>query len=50
MSAKVSGTEGYAEEAEALFEQYESIPAADAHRTVLHLIPAMPRRSPRIGA
>ena len=50
MSAKVSGTEGYAEEAEALFEQYESIPAAEAHRAVLHLIPAMPVRVLDIGS
>jgi SAM-dependent methyltransferase len=50
MSAKVSGTEGYAEEAEALFEQYESIPAAEAHRTVLHLIPAIPVRVLDIGS
>ena len=41
---QVSGTEGYAEEAEALFKQYESIPFADAHRAVLHLIPAVPGR------
>ena len=38
--AEVSGTEGYADEAEALFKRYESIPVADAHRAVLHLIPA----------
>jgi len=50
MSAKVSGTEGYAEEAEALFKQYESIPAADAHRAVLHLIPAMPGHVLDIGS
>jgi SAM-dependent methyltransferase len=50
MSAQVSGTEGYAEEAEALFEQYESIPAADAHRAVLHLIPATPVRVLDIGS
>ena len=35
----VSGTEGYAAEAEELFKHYESFPAADAHRAVLHLIP-----------
>jgi SAM-dependent methyltransferase len=35
----VSGTEGYADEAEELFKHYESFPAADAHRAVLHLIP-----------
>lgn len=49
-SVQVSGTEGYAEEAEALFRQYESIPAADAHRTVLHLIPAVPVRVLDIGS
>jgi SAM-dependent methyltransferase len=49
-SVPVSGTEGYAEEAEALFTLYESIPAADAHRTVLHLIPAMPGRVLDIGS
>jgi SAM-dependent methyltransferase len=49
-SVSVSGTEGYAEEAEALFEQYESIPAAEAHRAVLHLMPAMPVRVLDIGS
>ena len=38
-SARVSGTEGYAEEAEELFKRYESISFADVHRPVLHLIP-----------
>jgi SAM-dependent methyltransferase len=46
----VSGTEGYAEEAEALFEQYESIRAADAHRAVLHLIPAAPANVLDVGS
>jgi SAM-dependent methyltransferase len=46
----VSGTEGYAEEAEALFKLYESIPAADAHRATLHLIPAAPSRILDIGS
>ena len=36
----VSGTEGYAEEAEALIKRYESIPFADAQRAVLPLLPA----------
>lgn len=49
-SVPVSGTEGYAEEAEALFKQYESIPAADAHRAVLHLIPATPASVLDIGS
>ena len=46
----ISGTEGYAEEAEDLFKRYESIPFADAHRAVLHLIPAVPGRVLDIGA
>src|SRR5260370_40780078 len=50
MSAQVSGTEGYADEAEHLFKRYESIPAADARRAVLHLIPAAPSRILDIGS
>ena len=51
MTAKlVSGTEGYAEEAEELFKHYESFPAADAHRAVLHLIPAAPSSILDIGS
>jgi SAM-dependent methyltransferase len=49
-SAPVSGTEGYADEAEELFRLYESIPAADAHRAVLHLIPALPAGVLDIGS
>jgi SAM-dependent methyltransferase len=49
-SAPVSGTEGYAGEAEELFECYESIPATDAHRAVLHLIPKAPSRILDIGS
>ena len=45
MSAQVSGTEGYAEEAEELFRRYESISGAETHRAVLHLIPAAPAAS-----
>jgi SAM-dependent methyltransferase len=41
-SVRVSGTEGYAEEADELFKRYESIPAADAQRAILHLIPVAP--------
>jgi SAM-dependent methyltransferase len=50
MSAQVSGTEGYADEAEDLFKRYEGIPAADAHRAVLHLIPTEPSRILDIGS
>ena len=49
-SAPVSGTEGYADEAAELFRLYESIPAADAHRAVLHLIPAPPASILDIGS
>ena len=46
----MSGTEGYAEEADALVGQYESISFAEAHRHVLHLIPSAPCRVLDIGA
>ena len=46
----MSGTEGYAEEADALVRQYESISFAEAHRHVLHLIPSAPCRVLDIGA
>jgi SAM-dependent methyltransferase len=46
----VSGTEGYAEEAEELFKHYESFLAADAHRVVLHLIPTAPSSVLDIGS
>jgi SAM-dependent methyltransferase len=49
-SVQVSGTEGYVEEAEELFRVYESFPAADAHRAVLHLIPTSPCRILDIGS
>ena len=49
-SARISGTEGYAEEAEDLFKRYESISAAETHKAVLHLIPAVPARILDIGA
>ncbi len=49
-SAQVSGTEGYASEAEQLFQRYESIPAAENHRHVLHLIPKAPARVLDIGS
>ena len=49
-SVQVSGTEGYAEEAAELFKLYESIPAADAHRAVLHLIPTAPGSILDIGS
>ena len=48
--ARVSGTEGYAETAEALVGQYESIAFADVHRSVFHLIPKTPGLVLEIGA
>ena len=44
------GKEGYAEEAEALVRQYESVRFADVHRHVLHLIPRAPSDVLDIGA
>lgn len=45
-----SGTEGYADEADALARQYESIAFAEAHKPILHLLPAEPARVLDIGA
>src|ERR1700751_2428499 len=47
---RISGTEGYAKEAETLLAQYESINFADVHRQMLHLVPAVPSRILDIGA
>lgn len=49
-SAHVSGTEGYAAEAEELFRRYESISPAENHRHVLHLMPKAPARVLDIGS
>ena len=38
----VSGTEGYAEEADDLCRRYESVSFVELHRSVLHLIPTAP--------
>ncbi len=46
----MSGTEGYAAEADALAARYEDLRFADLHRTVLHLIPSAPCRALDIGA
>lgn len=48
--SRASGTEGYAETADALVEQYESIAFADLHGDILHLIPAAPSRVIDVGA
>jgi 2-polyprenyl-3-methyl-5-hydroxy-6-metoxy-1,4-benzoquinol methylase len=48
MAARVSGTEGYAEAAEALLNQRLSF--ADVHRPVLHLMPNAPCRVLDVGS
>lgn len=47
---RVSGTQGYAEEAEALVRLYESISFADAHKRILHLLPTGPSQIVDIGS
>jgi SAM-dependent methyltransferase len=49
-AARVSGTEGYAEHAEALARQYESIAFEHVQRSFLHLIPAASSLVLDIGA
>jgi SAM-dependent methyltransferase len=44
------GTQGYADEADALIRQYESIPFNDVHASVLHLIPTVPGSVLDIGS
>ena len=46
----IAGTKGYAEEAEELVKRYESIPFAEKHQAVLHLIPSAPCSVLDIGA
>jgi len=50
MSIKVSGTEGYAENAEHIVKQWQNIPFADQHKPVLHLIPEIPSRILDVGS
>lgn len=50
MSAQISGTEGYADEAEALSRKWREISFAEVHRPVLHLIPRGPARILDIGS
>jgi SAM-dependent methyltransferase len=47
---RVSGTEGYTEEAEGLIEPYEGLAFADVHKPVLHLIPQAASRILDIGS
>jgi SAM-dependent methyltransferase len=48
--ARLSGTEGYAQEAPALLEMYESIPFETSKERVLPLLPPPPARLLDIGA
>ncbi|MCC8393170.1 class I SAM-dependent methyltransferase [Paraburkholderia sp. MMS20-SJTR3] len=50
MSIDVPGTEGYAEHAEALANDWHKISFQDHHRPVLHLIPSAPSRILDVGA
>src|SRR4029450_11932417 len=47
---EASGNEGYAEEADALTIQYESVHFVDLHGPVLHLLPTVPSDVLDIGA
>jgi SAM-dependent methyltransferase len=49
-SGMTSGTQGYREEAAELITRYESIPFAEKHQAVLHLIPSAPCHVLDIGA
>jgi SAM-dependent methyltransferase len=48
--SRLSGTEGYAQEAPELLKTYESVPFAEAQAAALRLIPATPCRVLDIGA
>jgi SAM-dependent methyltransferase len=50
MSINVSGTEGYAENAESLIEQWQDISFEEHHEPVTHLIPTHPARILDVGA
>ncbi|WP_433693090.1 class I SAM-dependent methyltransferase [Paraburkholderia phenoliruptrix] len=47
---KVSGTEGYAEEAEALIRQWQGMSFAERHAPVVHLLPRGPSRILDVGS
>jgi len=49
-SCQVPGTEGYAEDAEALIPKYESVAFADKYKAILHLLPACASTVLDIGA
>jgi SAM-dependent methyltransferase len=49
-AGRASGTEGYAEAADAVAKAYEAITFEAVHRNILHLLPAVPSRVVDIGA
>ena len=49
-SREVPGSQGYAEQAAGLIQQYESISFEQAHQAELHLLPTVPSRILDIGA
>lgn len=50
MSIYVSGTEGYAEEAQSLLKRWQTISFADQHGPIVHLIPDVPSKVLDIGS
>ncbi|RDV00238.1 class I SAM-dependent methyltransferase [Trinickia dinghuensis] len=50
MAVNVSGTEGYAENAQALIEHWQGISCAEHHKPILHLLPTDPSDVLDIGA
>ncbi|MDR3100269.1 MAG: methyltransferase domain-containing protein, partial [Paraburkholderia sp.] len=50
MSINVSGTQGYAENAQALIEQWRDISFAEHHESIMHLVPARPSCVLDVGA
>ncbi|HKT96339.1 MAG TPA: class I SAM-dependent methyltransferase [Paraburkholderia sp.] len=50
MSVNVSGTEGYAENAQSLIEQWQDISFAQHHEPIMHLVPMPPSCVLDVGA
>ncbi|HWB52029.1 MAG TPA: hypothetical protein VG651_23175 [Stellaceae bacterium] len=50
MAGRVSGTEGYTEQAESLLQQYENLRFDHVHRDTAHLFPAAPATLLDIGS
>lgn len=50
MSINVRGTEGYAENAQSLIEQWQDISFAEHHQPIMHLVPTQPSCILDVGA